>query len=119
MATPKPPGAKGCPVPGVGQKLRLRLPAEAIIHRVDVTSGGLLPGQMSWQDVGQVEELDLSAGTQRLNVRLNLERRPPRERIELNPPWRTRELTITLREPHPGRRYEDLICLAEVVLWAE
>ena len=88
------------------------------------TQGVFLPREetarvLGWQDVGQVEELDLAAAQQHRNVRLNLDHRPPRERIVLEPAWRTRELTLTLREPRPGRVYDTLICISEVVVWIE
>ncbi len=110
---------EGVDGPGTGQRLLLRLPQEVTVRRVDVVSGGMRPGVLGWQDVGQVEELDLAAAQQHRNVRLNLDHRPPRERIVLEPAWRTRELTLTLREPRPGRVYDTLICISEVVVWIE
>ncbi len=110
---------EGVDGPGTGQRLRLRLPQEVTVRRVDVVSGGMRPGVLGWQDVGQVEELELAAAQQHQNVRLNLEHRPPRERIVLEPGWRTRELTLTLREPRPGRVYDTLICISEVVVWID
>jgi hypothetical protein len=62
--------------------------------------------------------IDLSAGTRRISRNLQADPDHPTDRIELDPPWYTDELTITLREVLPGQRFEDTSCIAEVMLWA-
>lgn len=99
------------------QRLRLTLPAEAEIRWVDLVSGGMQPGKIDWQDVGHATEARVSTDAHQQTIRLHGERRPPRERVILDPPWRTRELTITLSGLSPGRRHPELICLSEVSIW--
>lgn len=108
---------EGVDGPGVGQRLTLRLGRDALVERVDIVSGALRPGVLSWEDIGRAAAIELSGRSTRLDVRLDLERHPPRQRIDLSPPWRTRELVITLREPRPGRKLTDTICLGEVTVW--